>query len=364
MVFMLHVVNGVAEMFLTESDGHRSDLRRPSTKVNLGALQELHGLGYDDYQVGEVTAFYDPKDRRYAIIWSTYSDQRDLDSAPPVFVAVSQSRNPLSDWTVWALDLRPSLAKGYEFCHNCPKGQYKFEFPQVRHAVQCSTVRYSAAQFAAAGSAGLATLKTIAVSCHSCEGCFRARHTPQGAGGPLATLVTTPAFTLPVAPPCPAASTCNPLCKLMRRPTHDSDVRPPVLLLAADCLTFSECTSRVNTRTQVSFSHDGIFISGSSTCPGEAGQPRVSLAALYVLPKAALYSKPPATNEDAEIKAAVYIVRNSWYRSITKNELSLVPDGFEPLNSIPCPARPQTIEDMKAAPIFVLKVGTGGRAEP
>lgn len=83
------------------------------------------------------------------------------------------------------------------------------------------------------------------------------------------------------------------------------------------------------------------------------------MAALYVLPKAALYSKPPEPHHPAEIKAAIYVVRNSWYRSVTKEELSLTPDSFEPFNSIPCPARPQTIEDMKAAPLFVLKVGAG-----
>lgn len=115
---------------------------------------------------------------------------------------------------------------------------------------------------------------------------------------------------------------------------------------------------------QVSFSHDGIFISGSSSCPGEAGEPRISLAALYVLPKAAVYSLPPDTNTPATIKAAIYVVRNSWYRSVTKNELSLTPDSFEPFNSIPCPARPQTIEDMKSSPMFVLKVRANAVLDP
>lgn len=34
----------------------------------------------------------------------------------------------------------------------------------------------------------------------------------------------------------------------------------------------------------------------------------------------------------------------------------MVPDTFEPFNSIPAPARPQSIEDMKASPMFVMKV--------
>lgn len=138
---MLHAVNCVAEMFLTEDDGHRSDLRRPSTKIDLGVLQNLSGLGFNpnDYQCGAVTAFYDPKDRRYAIVWSTQSDKDHLTATPPVFVAVSQTRNPLGEWTIWALDMRPSLAKGYQFCHNSPNADYKFEFPQVGCQVQSST---------------------------------------------------------------------------------------------------------------------------------------------------------------------------------------------------------------------------------
>lgn len=41
---------------------------------------------------------------------------------------------------------------------------------------------------------------------------------------------------------------------------------------------------------QVSFSIDGIFIGGSSSCPSDSNHPRLALAALYVLPKDALYA--------------------------------------------------------------------------
>lgn len=53
----------------------------------------------------------------------------------------------------------------------------------------------------------------------------------------------------------------------------------------------------------------------------------------------------------------MYITRNSWYRSVTTHELNLVPDAFEPFNSIPNPARPQQMEDMHNNPLFVMKVG-------
>jgi len=81
----------------------------------------------------------------------------------------------------------------------------------------------------------------------------------------------------------------------------------------------------------------------------------MTMTALYVLAKECLYAAPPSIGP-ASIKAAVYLPSKSWYRSVTKEELGMVPDTFEPFNSIPAPARPHTIEDMKASPIFVMKV--------
>jgi hypothetical protein len=134
MVFLLHAVNGVAQMFLTAKDGTPSDLNR-ATKIDLAQMQaqagfSMHAARPVDLEVAAVTAFYDPKSKRYAIVWSTISLTEDV--GPPVFMAVSQSRNPLGDWIVWALDLRPTLAQGLTFCHDHAANEYVFEFPQVR----------------------------------------------------------------------------------------------------------------------------------------------------------------------------------------------------------------------------------------
>jgi hypothetical protein len=133
MVFILHAVNGVAQMFLTDKDGTPSDLNRP-TKIDLAQMQAKAGFSMDadhpvDLEIAAVTAFYDPKSKRYAIVWSTVSLTEDV--GPPVFMAVSQSRNPLGDWACWALDLRPTLAQGLTFCHDHPANEYVFDFPQV-----------------------------------------------------------------------------------------------------------------------------------------------------------------------------------------------------------------------------------------
>lgn len=140
MLFMLHAVKGVAEMFLAEKDGTPSDLNRP-TKLDLAQLQAKAGYSSSadasdsvELEIAAVTAFYDPKARRYAVLWSTTSSTPDV--SPPVFLAVSQGRNPLGDWSVWALDLRPSIAKGLDFCQDHPASAYVFEYPQV-HACLC-----------------------------------------------------------------------------------------------------------------------------------------------------------------------------------------------------------------------------------
>lgn len=130
MVFMLHAVNGVAQMFLAEKDGTPTDLGR-NTKLSLFDLAHLIPA-YSDvtFEITGVTAFYDPKSKRFAIVWGTSTDAEGV--SPPVFMAVSQTRNPLGQWSVWALDLRPQLATGHDFCGDQPAQNYAFEFPQVR----------------------------------------------------------------------------------------------------------------------------------------------------------------------------------------------------------------------------------------
>jgi hypothetical protein len=129
MVFMLHAINGVAEMFLTEKDGTRSDLK--STKLKLSTLAHKIFKSSKDtlFTITGVTAFYDPKGKRYAIIWSTSTEESGVKA--PVFMAVSQTRNPLGQWTVWALNLRPTLANGHDFCSDQPAENCAFQFPQV-----------------------------------------------------------------------------------------------------------------------------------------------------------------------------------------------------------------------------------------
>lgn len=102
------------------------------TKIDLQDLQGLAG-NYSEYETGAVTAFYDPKAKRYGIVWSTSAMGLEDARTPPVFVAVSQNRNPLGNWTVWALDLRPQLAAGMTFCvPDSNATEYSFDFPQVR----------------------------------------------------------------------------------------------------------------------------------------------------------------------------------------------------------------------------------------
>lgn len=61
---------------------------------------------------------------------------------------------------------------------------------------------------------------------------------------------------------------------------------------------------------QVSFSIDGIFIGGSSSCPSDSNHPRLALAALYVLPKDALYAGGRMV-----VEALVGCLVNAWVSS-------------------------------------------------
>jgi len=127
---MLHAVNAKAEMFLSEKDGRLIVLDRP-TMIDLGAIAAtINPSNREDFDVQAVTGFYDPKAKRYALFWSTIS--KNTDRTAPVFVAVSQSRSPLGDWVVWALDLRPQVAAGLSFCSDHSPNQYFFQQPQVR----------------------------------------------------------------------------------------------------------------------------------------------------------------------------------------------------------------------------------------
>jgi hypothetical protein len=69
--------------------------------------------------MGDPSAFYDLKDERWVLTWTSYPD---LDANPetPVtaslFVAVSHTVDPLEHWTVYAFAARPMIAPGFRFC--------------------------------------------------------------------------------------------------------------------------------------------------------------------------------------------------------------------------------------------------------
>ena len=126
---MLHGVNSMAEFFLTEKDGTISYLGKP-TKISLQQVTSLVTGFESGYTVQAVTGYFDPKEKRYVLVWNTVSTVEGGSAA--VFLAVSQTRNPLGDWAVWALNFRPSLAQGMTFCSDQPANSYTFDFPQVR----------------------------------------------------------------------------------------------------------------------------------------------------------------------------------------------------------------------------------------
>lgn len=119
---LLHAVNAVAEVIFMSKKAGKLIAPKYETQIKLAAIAKLVRPESDDLIMGDPSAFYDCKDERWVLIWSSYPKQ-DVEAnsgAEPVtaslFVAVSHSIDPLEDWTVYALEARPLLAPGYRFC--------------------------------------------------------------------------------------------------------------------------------------------------------------------------------------------------------------------------------------------------------
>lgn len=115
LVFVLHAINGEAEIFPAERHGDVEASVTP-TKV---PLMNMAAMTKDDditlLEVARVAAFYDEHKKRYVLMWSTYATG-DVQRPPPLFVASSLTQNPLGAWVIWALDLRPDVAQGVTAC--------------------------------------------------------------------------------------------------------------------------------------------------------------------------------------------------------------------------------------------------------
>lgn len=69
--------------------------------------------------MGDPSAFYDCKDERWVLTWTSYPDLEEKSTTPvtaSLFVAVSHTIDPLESWTVYAFAARPMIAPGFRFC--------------------------------------------------------------------------------------------------------------------------------------------------------------------------------------------------------------------------------------------------------
>jgi hypothetical protein len=133
---LLHAVNAVAEIIFMSKKAGKLIASKYETQVKLAEIAKLVRSDADALIMGDPSAFYDCKDERWVLIWSSYPKQDATDSgAEPVtaslFVAVSHTIDPLEDWTVYALEARPLLAPGYRFCDAGGKS-FSALAPQVR----------------------------------------------------------------------------------------------------------------------------------------------------------------------------------------------------------------------------------------
>jgi hypothetical protein len=117
---------------------------------------------------------------------------------------------------------------------------------------------------------------------------------------------------------------------------------------------------------QISFSKDGIFISIGAYCEtatnpnGQSFYPNTDpgiMSTLFAYSKAALYDCEN-TDPQRKIYAATYLGPFAWKSSISYKEQSLIKEEYRTFNNLITPARPQDEEDIKEAPLFVMKVSS------
>jgi hypothetical protein len=92
-----------------------------------------------DIDTTDPTAWFDPTASRWVVVWTSFVNEPEAEGAPdsaPLYVAVSAGPNPLEEWTVWVLELRPSTAPGLPFCRGVPSTWFLADYPQVCGAVQ------------------------------------------------------------------------------------------------------------------------------------------------------------------------------------------------------------------------------------
>jgi len=134
---MLHGVRGAFEIFIAKRNGTQAPLQQP-TKIETYDILSL--LNIPELEEAYPSAFYDPKERRWVLLFTSFGNVG-VSRRPPLVVAVSQSSNPMDAWTVWALDGSVQVAPGIPFCTDHPNSDFFAEYPQVISAlafcIQC-----------------------------------------------------------------------------------------------------------------------------------------------------------------------------------------------------------------------------------
>lgn len=109
--------------------------------TKFGALenpQQARRLPFDDImanlQLKELVAtgpnaFYDKKDKRYVVTWTTANDA-DVATANPLVVCASETEDAMGEWTCWALRSTVESPSGFEFCANQDAREWFASYPQ------------------------------------------------------------------------------------------------------------------------------------------------------------------------------------------------------------------------------------------
>jgi hypothetical protein len=129
-VIIIHGINSALEVFVATRNGKQVPLGVP-TKIYTQSI--LDTLPYPGVRATDPNLWFDPKQKRWVLVFTTVASENSVNRAPLV-VAVSQTSNPLGTWTVWAIDGSANIALGLPFCSRAPVSDFVADYPQVGSA--------------------------------------------------------------------------------------------------------------------------------------------------------------------------------------------------------------------------------------
>jgi hypothetical protein len=123
---VVHAVNSVMKIFAATKIGTEISSGEPSV---IHMSQILTNMQFADLLAQHPTAFFDKLSKRFVVTWGTQYQGAPGAVAAPLLVCVSESDNPVGQWTCWALDSTLEAQPSVAFCGGAA-APYFPDYPQ------------------------------------------------------------------------------------------------------------------------------------------------------------------------------------------------------------------------------------------